>query len=640
MPVSLALAAPATAASLAYLYARTSLGYDLLLFSSMLRAFTEQYKRVYWDRINLYYQLEAYALSKRFANRPLLWYDGQQWSYKQTYDMVLKYGAWLKATHDVKPGEIVAMDFMNSSTFIFVWLAIWSLGAMPAFINYNLVGKPLMHCVRSSTARLLLVEEEVQRSFSPHVLEAFSSSTFRDDGQGPVQLAVVTHDTESRLISMEPVRQPDFLRSGALRTGMAILIFTSGTTGLPKAAIVSWSKVNFASLLWYHWLGWKDNDRVYTCMPLYHSSAAVLAFCGALNGGSSIAIGRSFSTKTFWSEVRDSHATIIQYVGETCRYLLAAPPQIDPATGSNLDSEHSVRMAFGNGLRPDVWNPFKDRFGIETIAEFYAATEGSFACWNKSRNDFAQGAIGRSGSLASALLNGRIAVVQVDWKEERPHRDAKTGLCTKVKPGDPGELLFVLDPNDVGTNFQGYFRNAKATESKVLRDALKKGDAWFRTGDVVRLDREGRWYFHDRIGDTFRWKGENVSTTEVSESMSQHCALSETNVYGVPIPHHDGSAGMAAVQLARGQEATPTLMASLAEHALQHLPRYAVPVFLRVTSNMQRTGTNKQQKHLLRDEGVNLDRIRHDRLFWLKDGTYSSFDDEDWTALRNGRVKL
>lgn len=376
-------------------------------------------------------------------------------------------------------------------------------------------------------------------------------------------------------------------------------------------------------------------------MPLYHSSAALLGFCSTLGIGSTIVIGHKFSTKTFWKEVRESNATIIQYVGETCRYLLAAPPQIDPVTGENLDKKHKVRIAFGNGLRPDIWNRFKERFGIETIAEFYAATEGTSGAWNLSSNDFSRGAVGRNGTLASTLLGPQIAIVQLVWETEEPWRDAKTGFCQKVPRGDPGELLYKLDPSDISAKFQGYFNNPKASSSKIMRDVLSKGDAWFRTGDVVRWDKEGRWYFNDRIGDSFRWKSENVSTSEVSEALGAHPHVHEANVYGVELPNHDGRAGCAAVMFATGaDDISPALLDGVAAHAAKSLPKFAVPLFLRVTREMHATGNNKQQKHLLRLQGVEPGKVGGDRLFWLKGGRYVAFGEKEWEELKGGRVRL
>jgi acyl-CoA synthetase (AMP-forming)/AMP-acid ligase II len=366
-------------------------------------------------------------------------------------------------------------------------------------------------------------------------------------------------------------------------------------------------------------------------MPLYHSSASILGACNVLAAGATISLGKKFSTKTFWSDCISSKATIIQYVGETCRYLLAAPP-------SPLDKENSVRMAFGNGLRPDIWSRFKERFGIETIAEFYAATEGASSSWNYSRNDFAKGAIGRNGLLGWLLLRTAWAIVKLDWETEEPFRDPSTGFCVKVPTGSPGEMLYKLDENDIERGFQGYYGNQKSTNSKILRDVFVKGDAYFRTGDVISWDAEGRTYFNDRIGDTFRWKSENVSTNEVSEALGNHPHVHEANVYGVELPHHDGRAGCVAIVLA--EKPSEELLSDLAKHAHKTLPRFAVPLFLRLAKDMQITGTNKQQKHVLRAQGVEPAKTGEDEVFWLKNGTYVPFTNRDWEELNGGRVKL
>lgn len=378
-------------------------------------------------------------------------------------------------------------------------------------------------------------------------------------------------------------------------------------------------------------------------MPLYHSSAALLGFCTCLMSGSTFVLGYKFSTKLFWPDVRASNATIIQYVGETCRYLLSAPPQIDPSTGEKLDKKHHVRIAFGNGLRPDVWNRFKDRFGIETIGEFYAATEGPSGCWNLSSNDFATGAIGRNGFLSTLFLAPEIAIVELDWETETPRRFPSTqNFCRRVPRGEPGELLYLVDAKQVQKKFQGYFRNAQASEGKILRDVLAKGDAWFRSGDIVRWDPQGRWYFTDRIGDTMRWKSENISTSEVSEALGAHPAVHEANVYGVALPNHDGRAGCAALVLSG--DATQETLDGVAAAARARLPKHAVPLFLRVVRETRATGNNKQQKHVLRRQGVEPALVREDgggdTVFWLRGEGYVPMGDGDWEDLKMGRVRL
>ena len=386
-------------------------------------------------------------------------------------------------------------------------------------------------------------------------------------------------------------------------------------------------------------------------MPLYHTTAMCLGFAHTLAAGGTFAIARKFSTRTFWDDVRKHGADIIQYVGETCRYLLSAPPKIDPQTGENLDTKHKVRIAFGNGLRPDVWNRFKERFGIETIAEFYGATEGNFATWNLSRNEFSVGAIGRAGSLYNIIIGRTIAVVQVDPDTEEPMRDPKTGFCRRALLNQPGELLFKLPPKNVEARFQGYFKDSSSTSKKIMRNVFKKGDAWFRTGDMVRWDGENRVFFSDRLGDTFRWKSENVSTAEVAQVLGQHPAVLEANVYGVKLPRHEGRAGCAAIvfkpeTLVAGKEKpTPTeeTLKSLASYVRERLPKYALPIFIRVVKGdaMQATGTNKQVKTVLRQEGVEPGKVTGgDEVYWLKGEQYVRFETGDWRALEGGRARL
>lgn len=377
------------------------------------------------------------------------------------------------------------------------------------------------------------------------------------------------------------------------------------------------------------------------CMPLYHSSGALLGCTAALRGGAAFSLGERFHRKGFWEDVRSTDATIIQYVGETLRYLLSVPP-------SPLDKQHKVHTAFGNGLRPDVWPVFKERFGVETIIEFYAATEGPAALWNKSKNNYTEGAVGLSGIL-NQLLGAPARVIRLDFETNTPIRDEKTGLCIPLNQGEPGELVYKLDEKEIEASFQGYFGNKKATSSKILRDVIKKGDAYFSTGDVMRKDSEGRWYFCDRIGDTFRWKSENVSTAEVAEVMGRIGLINEANVYGVQIPGHDGRAGCAALVMQDEQKPlTEAELSKIGLEATKGLPRYAVPIFLRVhrgaAAEANRTGTMKQQKTVLRNEGVDPEKVvaSGDELFWLPPNTkvYKPFGPKDYMALGAGAVKL
>lgn len=231
-----------------------------------------------------------------------------------------------------------------------------------------------------------------------------------------------------------------------------------------------------------------EKDRYYTSMPLYHASGALFNLIACTQVGATSCLGARFSNSTFWPEVRASGATIIQYVGETCRYLLTAPPSSD-------DKNHNVRMAFGNGLRGDVWAEFRERFGIQNIAEFYAATEGMSATWNMNSGEWGVGAIGVSGAIVNLLQGRKSAVVDIDYETEEIWRDPVTGFCKKVPNGEKGEMLFKLNEADIGSEYKGYYNNEKASQSKIMRDVFVKGDAWFRTGDVLTVTDDGLIYF-------------------------------------------------------------------------------------------------------------------------------------------------
>jgi acyl-CoA synthetase (AMP-forming)/AMP-acid ligase II len=661
---ALPFALPAAAAGLAYLNARHGIAYDLPLFSAFIRSAIVGSRDERHDALNLFYELESQATSSR-GDHPWIIFQGQTWTYAQAYDIVLRYGAWLKS-EGVEKDEIVAMDFVNSEVFIWVWFGLWSIGAKPAFINYNLTGKPLVHTIKTSTARLVLVDENGRDKFQEDVMRdhgfvplqeqkygfemtasevpqsvrnqttaprPIEPSSVQATVQRELQILYFDKALESHILTFPPTRQPDSARAGQTRTSMAMLIYTSGTTGLPKPAVMAWGKCSIGAKFVSTWLGLSNDDVVYTSMPLYHSSASVLGLCASLRAGTTICLSAKFSHKTFWPEVHASNATIIHYVGETCRYLLSAPP-------SPLDKSHKLRTAFGNGLRPDVWEPFKTRFNIATICEFYAATEAPSGMWNRSSNGFSAGAIGRNGTLASLLFSTGLCIIRMDADSADPLRTSATGLCQPCNPNEPGELLYKLDPSQISDKFQGYFNNDTANSSKILRNVKKQGDAWYRSGDLMRRDKDGRWWFVDRIGDTFRWKAENVSTAEVADALGKHDGVVEANVYGVHVPGHDGRAGCAAVVLKSGP--TDDVLRSLAQHVIKELPGFAQPIWLRVTREMQTTGTNKQQKSLLQREGIEVDSVEKegDVLFWLKGDVYVRFTKRDLDALKGGAVKL
>lgn len=631
---------PAAASTLAYLNARWQVTSDLQSLKRLLLLTVNSLRAEKRDRVNLFYVLEAHATNPKTAFRTFLVIPRDsklvsrqtEWTYSEAYETVLKYAAWLKDAYRISKDEIVAMDFTNRPEFIFVWFALWSLGAKPAFINTNLRGKAFVHCVRTANSRLVFIDPEIQEILDEetrHDLETL------DEKGRAIESVILTADTQRTILAGQAYRAPDEARSGAKVKDTGILIYTSGTTGLPKAANVTWSKPAIGGGFVAQWLDLKPSDRFLTAMPLYHTSASVLGLCVALTACVPLIMLPKFSPRTFMQQAAETKATTIQYVGEMCRYLVSSPPSV-------YDKSHSVRLAFGNGLRPDVWQKFKDRFNIPTIAEFYGATEAPTASWNISHNDFTRGAIGQSGLLMRLLFSPTQAFVRHDHDTDAPFRDPRTSFCTQCAVNEPGEMIMKLDPANIADKFQGYHGNSKANSGKILRNVFAKDDAWYRSGDLLRRDSEGRTWFVDRIGDTFRWKGENVSTAEVSESLGRHPALREANVYGVSLPGHDGRAGCAAIVLADGKTLDAGLASDLAAHARKTLPRYAVPIFLRLVQGFEVTGTMKQTKNVLRNEGVDPANMGGDKIFWLPPAgeAYVEFTKRDWEHMAGGSVKL
>jgi fatty-acyl-CoA synthase len=366
----------------------------------------------------------------------------------------------------------------------------------------------------------------------------------------------------------------------------ALFVYTSGTTGLPKAANLNHYRVMLAACAFAGVMDPHAGDRMYDCLPMYHTVGGVVATGALLLKGGSVVIREKFSASEFWDDIVRWDCTILQYIGELCRYLVNSPPH-------PKERQHKLRLACGNGLRPDVWHEFKERFRIPQIIEFYGATEGNVTLFNF---DGKEGAVGRIPWYFADRFPTK--VVRFDVERQQPVRDAN-GFCIECDPNEPGEVIgrILRDASKPGARFEGYATESD-TEKKVLHDVFEKGDVWFRTGDLMRKDEHGYFYFVDRIGDTFRWKGENVSTTEVEEAIGAFAGVLEANVYGVSVPGRDGRAGMAAIVTADTFN-----LADFHEHLARRLPEYARPAFLRIRRDIEVTSTFKQKKIDLAKEG-------------------------------------
>ncbi|HSZ73382.1 MAG TPA: long-chain-acyl-CoA synthetase [Rhizomicrobium sp.] len=537
-------------------------------------------------------------------------------TYRDLNEGANRYARWAEG-QGVKRGDAVALLMENRPEFLMAWLGIVKLGGIVALINTNQRMGPLAHSIAISGARHLVLGAELADAYA---------ETLPLIEQKPIVWAtgVVTPGTEDldaalREVSSAPVDSA--IRQGLLCRDKAFYIFTSGTTGLPKAANITHMRMMFMMYGFAGGLNAHENDRMYNVLPLYHTAGGVCALGPAFTTGGSVVLKRKFSTREFWDDCVRYKPTFFQYIGELCRYLLNAPP--DPN-----ERKHMLRAITGNGLRPEIWPAFQERFAIPKILEFYGATEGNVSMLNY---DGHPGAVGRVPPYLRRLIPTR--VVRFDIEREMPMR-GPDGFCIECPPGEAGEAIGEIS-EDPRQAYDGYTRAAD-TEKKILRDVFTKGDVWFRTGDLLRRDELGYFYFVDRIGDTFRWKGENVATSEVSEALGVVPGVKEANVYGVSVPGMDGRAGMAA--LVTGPEFDlPNLGKTLAAN----LPVYARPVFLRLLPEMEITGTFKMRKVELVKEGFDPSAIA-DPLYVLDPAvnTYVPLDAARHADIVSGKVKL
>ncbi|QHO72399.1 long-chain-acyl-CoA synthetase [Bradyrhizobium sp. CCBAU 051011] len=517
--------------------------------------------------------------AQRQPGRPALLSDGQTFSYGQLAARINRYARWALGL-GIRTGSTVCLLMPNRPDYIACWLGISSVGGTVALINTRLVGRSLAYCIDVARADHVILAAECVDAVEtalPHLDRVPQIWSLGAGGVGAdLDAALAVADT-SPLSSAE--------RGDVTIDGRALLIYTSGTTGLPKAANVSHRRI----LIWGGWFaGLTDasvDDRLYDCLPLHHSVGGVVAPCSMLHAGGSVAIAEKFSATNFWDDIVSFDCTVFQYIGELCRYLLKAP-------ASGLETGHRLRLAVGNGLRGDIWEAFAGRFAIPRILEFYASTEGNFSLFNVEGKP---GAIGRIPSLLAHRFPA--AIVKVDADSGSPVRGAD-GLCVGCAPGEVGEAVGRIGAADRGGGpFEGYTDPAE-TAKKILRDVFAEGDAWFRTGDLMTRDEQGYFHFVDRIGDTFRWKGENVATGEVNDAIRDCPGVLDASTYGVAVPGADGRAGMAALVVDQDFD-----FWTFAEHLARRLPVYALPIFVRLCRSLEATETFKQNKQRLMREG-------------------------------------
>ncbi len=526
------------------------------------------------------------AAVDQWRERPAMTFEGRTLTYGELDAMANRYAHWAKGLN-LRRGQVVALFMPNRLEYFPIWYGLSKVGVVTALINNQLAGLPLAHCLNIAGAAHVIVDPDT----SP-VFEQARASLER-----PMQQWVLgpahgdQRDLAQALKSCSSLPPDRSVREGMTAADTALLIFTSGTTGLPKAARITHMRAQLYMRGFAGSTGAKSTDRIYVTLPLYHATGGLCALGAALLNGGSVVLRRKFSATHFWKEIVAEGCTMFVYIGELCRYLVNHEFDED-------ETRHKVRMAFGNGLRPDVWPTLKHRFRIPEILEFYGSTEGNVSMFNF---DGREGAIGRVPRWLKKRVNVRL--VQFDIETEQPVRGA-SGLAIECGPGQVGLCIGQIGGGDARTEYTGYLDKA-ASDKKVLRDVFARGDAWFSTGDLMRMDADGYFYFVDRVGDTFRWKGENVSTNEVAERIQALPGVQEATVYGVAVEGADGRAGMAAIVMEGAFDPV-----AFGEHVSRELPSYAQPLFVRLLPAMDTTGTFKIRKVDLVADGFDPAKIK------------------------------
>ena len=557
------------------------------------------------------------ALAERLGGSPALIGPENRLSYAALAEASHRFARWGLA-QGLGRSDVICLLMRNCPEYLAIWLGLSRIGASVALINTNLTGNLLRHSIDIVRPRHVIVGASLAGALTDvrgAIAAGIACSAY---GAGTHNLPRFDRETEN--LSGAPLTAAECPLPAL--TDRALCIYTSGTTGLPKAANVSHLRL----MQWSHWFAgltdMKAGDRLFNCLPMYHSVGGVVATGAVLVGSGAVVLRERFSVKSFWRDVAAERCTLFQYIGELCRYLLNAPA--DPE-----ETRHELRLACGNGLKSEVWEPFQRRFRIPHILEYYASTEGNFSLYN------CEGRVGAIGRIPPFLAHRMpVALVRYDVDAAAPARNAQ-GHCIPCVPQEAGEAIGQILAAVGTTRFEGY-ADPEASRRKILRDVFAAGDAWYRTGDLMRRDEQGFFYFVDRIGDTFRWKGENVSTTEVAAAIAGCRGVNEVAVYGVSVANADGRAGMAAIVVG-----ADFALAELRRTVTGALPAYARPLFVRIVPTLEVTGTFKLRTQELARQGYDPD-LMSDALY-LDDaarGEYVPLDSALYQRIRSGALRL
>lgn len=539
------------------------------------------------------------------------------YSYWQFEQRANKFAAWALWV-GLNEGDTVALFMENRVDYIAFWYGMAKVGVKTALINNNLSGESLAHCIKCVSARALIASATTVRKAN--------SITDLLDQEMPIwtlsESGIAENDLESALEGLFPLRPFQYRRKNIKGGDTALYIFTSGTTGLPKAVKMTHVRCIQMMRAFVYPCRLTEKDRVFLTLPMYHGTGGVCGAGSALISGAALVIRNKFSAKRFWQDATRSEVTAFVYVGELNRYLMNNEP-------CAFEKKHQIGKIFGNGMRADVWETFITRTGIKNIYEFYGSSEGNVSLFNM---DAKIGAIGRIPPFLKSKIPYRL--IKVDMDTLIPLRD-NNGLCIEALPGEVGEIVGRIERNNVSSHFEGY-QSADETSAKVLRDVFEVGDRYFRSGDALKQDERGYFYFVDRLGDTFRWKSENISSAEVEEAICRVAGIDTAIVYGVEIPGNDGRAGMATITVSEID------LAEFYKSIAKSLPSYARPVFLRVSQQQESTGTMKFKKNTLKKQGYQLSQVNGDGLFVIsvEDKTYVELNPEIVERINAGAMRF
>lgn len=525
-------------------------------------------------------------------------------------------------------GDTVALMMETRTEYPCIWLGLAKLGVVTALINTNLRRETLRHSIAVANSKAIIVSTELAGAISEITdqegVKGLPLFVYGSDNSSEQTKCDNLQDAENLRHALDSVQSVDLsaLWNDISPRDKLVYIYTSGTTGMPKAAVITNSRFIMMGTGCYYMLGLRDDDIIYNSLPLYHSAGGMVGIGSVLLCGLTAALRKKFSASNFFTDCIKYNCTVAQYIGEICRFVLTAPSK-------PTDTQHKIRMMFGNGLRPQIWTQFVSRFSIKQIAEFYGSTEGNS---NLMNIDNTVGAVGFVPAFAKKFYPVTLVRCEEETGEIVRGPD---GLCIRCKPGEPGVFIGKINLKNALNSFVGY-ADKSASEKKVLRDVFTKGDAFFNSGDILVADLFGYYYFKDRTGDTFRWRGENVATSEVEGVITNIVGLKDCAVYGVDIPGTEGKAGMAAIVDTEAKLDLEQLAAGIRGS----LPPYARPLFIRVLSEVPMTTTFKLKKRDLQTDGYNIIKIKDPIYFLQGDGSYRLLSPVDYDVVSSGKGKF